>query len=75
MCVFIKNLIAMLEYTKMILQKVSFSPALFAKELKKSIKWLQGDEIRALRSWCLTTFGDLYPDVIQDTFRSITVYK
>lgn len=59
----------MLEYTKMILQKVSFSPALFGKELGKSLKWLQQDEIRALKSWCMMTFGDIYQDIISDTFQ------
>jgi hypothetical protein len=65
----------MLEYTKTILQKVSFSPYLFAKELKKSLGWLQRDEISALKAWCILTFGDIYPDTIQDTFRSISVYE
>ena len=31
----------MLEYTKLILRKVSFSRELFGKELKKSTKWLK----------------------------------
>ncbi len=61
----------MLEYTKTILQKVSFSPALFGKELKKSLKWLPKDEIYLLRAWCLVTFGDIYLDIIQDTFRGL----
>jgi hypothetical protein len=60
----------MLEYTKTILQKVSFSPALFAKELKKSMKWLKNDEVSALQSWCYLTFGDLYPEVIHETFHN-----
>jgi hypothetical protein len=61
----------MLEYTKTILHKVSFSPALFGKELKKSLKWLQKDEIYLLRSWCIVTFGDLYLDTIQEAFKGI----
>ena len=63
----------MLEYTKTILQKVSFSPALFGKELKKSLRWLQKDEVYILRSWCLVTFGDLYLEIIQEAFRGATV--
>lgn len=59
----------MLEYTKIILQKVSFSPALFGKELKKSLKWLRQDDIPALRSWCYQTFGDIYDDILRDTFQ------
>jgi hypothetical protein len=61
----------MLEYTKTILQKVSFSPALFGKELKKSLQWLQKEEIMALKAWCVITFGDLYMDSIQEAFRGI----
>lgn len=64
----------MLEYSKTILQKVSFSPVLFRKELKKSIKWLKGEEVTALRIWCLVTFGDLYGEAIQEAFRSVNVY-
>jgi hypothetical protein len=58
----------MLEYTKTILQKVSFSPALFGKELKKSIQWLQKEEVMVLKAWCIITFGDLYMDSIQEAF-------
>jgi hypothetical protein len=61
----------MLEYTKTILHKVSFSPALFGKELKKSLKWLQKDEVYLLRAWCMVTFGDLYLDTIQEAFKGI----
>jgi hypothetical protein len=61
----------MLEYTKNILQKVSFSPSLFGKELKKSLQWLQKDEIYVLHSWCLLTFGDLYFEIISETFKGI----
>jgi hypothetical protein len=59
----------MLEYTKLILRKVSFSRELFGKELKKSIKWLKKEEVVALQAWCLVTFGDRYGDIIQQTFR------
>jgi hypothetical protein len=61
----------MLEYTKTILQKVSFSPALFGKELKKSIQWLQKDEAYVLRTWCILTFGDLYQELIQEAYKGV----
>lgn len=61
----------MLEYTKTILQKVSFSPALFRKELKKSLNWLQKEEVNILRAWCIVTFGDLYLEIIQESFQGI----
>ena len=61
----------MLEYTKLILRKVSFSRELFGKELKKSIKWLKKEEVLALQAWCLLTFGDKYGDIIHQTFRHL----
>ncbi|MDT8394133.1 MAG: hypothetical protein RQ761_09815 [Bacteroidales bacterium] len=61
----------MLEYSKLILRKVSFSRELFRKELNKSIKWLKNDEILLLQAWCILTFGDIYEDVIQETFRQL----
>jgi hypothetical protein len=61
----------MLEYCKIILQKVSFSPALFAKELKKALKWLKNDDKSAFQAWCTMTYGDLYPDIIQESFKRV----
>jgi len=61
----------MLEYTKTILHKVSFSRELFGKELRKSLKWLKKEEVIALQAYCLLTFGDKYGDVIQHTFRHL----
>jgi hypothetical protein len=61
----------MLDYTKTILHKVSFSPALFGKELRKSLKWLKKEEILALQAWCIMTFGDIYPEAIKEAFRNI----
>jgi len=42
---------AMLDYTKTILQKVSFDARLFAKELKKAISRLLPGEIEELKIW------------------------
>ena len=61
----------MLEYTKLILRKVSFSRELFGKELKKSMKWLKKDEILLLQAWCIITFGDIHGDVIQESFKQL----
>jgi hypothetical protein len=60
----------MLTYTKTILHKVSFDKDLFKRELKKSLKWLQKDEIIALQSWCAINFGVVYSDVISEVFKS-----
>lgn len=42
---------AMLDYTKIILQKVSFDAKLFTKELKKAISRLLPSEIEELKIW------------------------
>jgi len=42
---------AMLEYSKMVLKKVSFDTKLFCKELKKAISNLLPHEIEELRVW------------------------
>ncbi len=41
----------MLDYTKTILQKVSFDVKLFARELKKAITRLLPSEVDELRIW------------------------
>ncbi|MGB3180274.1 MAG: hypothetical protein WBB45_02710 [Cyclobacteriaceae bacterium] len=46
----------MLEYSKVILSKVSFNPALFQKELKKSLDQLEQDEAEALKEWVYDNF-------------------
>lgn len=42
---------AMFEYTKVILQKVSFDPLLFFKELEKAINRLLPYELEELKIW------------------------
>ncbi|WP_081210963.1 hypothetical protein [Salegentibacter sediminis] len=42
---------AMFEYTKTILDKVSFDPVLFCKEVKKALQRLLPHEIEELRIW------------------------
>lgn len=42
---------AMLEYTKTVLQKVSFDVKLFCKELEKAISRLLPNEIHELKIW------------------------
>ncbi|MDH3796884.1 MAG: hypothetical protein OER83_08425 [Flavobacteriaceae bacterium] len=44
---------AMLDYTKLVLQKVSFDIKLFHKELKKAVKRLLPYEIEELKLWLL----------------------
>lgn len=42
---------AMLEYTKTVLQKVSFDSILFCKELEKAISRLLPFEVEELKQW------------------------
>lgn len=61
----------MLEYSKLILQKVSFNGDLFKKELGKAVKFLKRDEIVMLQIWCMVTFSDKYADIIKEIFEKI----
>lgn len=44
-------LTTMLDYSKLVLERVSFSPALFKKEYRKALKRLHPLEATALRIW------------------------
>ena len=57
----------MLEFSKKILQKVSFDKKLFRKELQKSVTWLSNKEGISLKIWALTSFAH-YKDTILDVF-------
>ena len=46
----------MLEFSKKILNSVSFDKKLFKKELYKNIGWLDKKEVILLKIWALTTF-------------------
>ncbi|SKB81847.1 hypothetical protein SAMN05660776_3146 [Salegentibacter holothuriorum] len=45
---------AMFEYTKTVLDKVSFDPNLFCREVKKALQRLLPHEIEELRIWIMT---------------------
>lgn len=59
----------MLELSQQVLQKVSFDPRLFRKELVKAAKWVGDRDQLLLKAWCLATFGHMYKDVIQEVFK------
>ncbi|WP_200104852.1 hypothetical protein [Flavobacterium agrisoli] len=44
----------MFDYTKSILERVSFDPVLFCKELEKAIKTLLPYEMELLQEWLLS---------------------
>ncbi|MCB0792339.1 MAG: hypothetical protein KDB97_11260 [Flavobacteriales bacterium] len=60
----------MMEFSKQVLQKVSFDQRLFKKELIKARRWLGQHDQLVLKAWCLATFGHMYKDIILDVFRS-----
>ena len=47
---------SMLEYSKLILQKVCFDELLFKKELEKALKILLPEEIKQLINWAKEQF-------------------
>jgi hypothetical protein len=63
--------LAMLDYCKEVLTKVSFDQMLFGKELRKAIRWLKGDELLLFRQWCLDTFGHRYREIIVASFAAV----
>ena len=52
------------DYTKSVLERVSFDPKLFCKELKKAIKNLLPYEIEQLKKW-LEKFTNEKPELKQ----------
>ncbi|WMJ72763.1 hypothetical protein RCC89_06235 [Cytophagaceae bacterium ABcell3] len=61
----------MLEYQKMILQKVSFDQHLFEKELRKSTRDLLKEELIELKKWCYENFGQQFHHVLKKCFRNM----
>ena len=54
----------MYDYTKSVLERVSFDPMLFCKELEKAIKMLLPYEMEQLREW-LISFTKEKPELRQ----------
>ncbi|MPR34391.1 hypothetical protein [Salmonirosea aquatica] len=59
---------SMLEYIKIILQKVSFDRRLFEKELRKAIRMLMPDEVKRLKLWCYERFGTVHLPILNTCF-------
>lgn len=59
----------MLQLSQQVLQKVSFDPRLFRKELVKAVRWVGDRDKLLLKAWCLATFGHMYQDVIIEVFK------
>ena len=52
------------DYTKSVLERLSFDPVLFTKELKKAIKNLLPYEVEQLKKW-LQFFTSEHPELKQ----------
>jgi hypothetical protein len=46
-----------LEYAKMILEKVSFEPKIFRKELRKALRRASKRDFKHLMDWCREKFS------------------
>jgi hypothetical protein len=46
-----------IEYAKMILEKVSFEPKIFKKELRKALRNSSKRDFKHLMNWCRERFG------------------
>lgn len=58
----------MLDYVKIILQKVSFNEYLFEKELRKSMNSLIIEDVLELKRWCYENFSDSYLQILNQYF-------
>ena len=58
----------MLDYVKMILLKVSFSKALFEKELRKALQHILPADLADFKTWCYLKFARLYRRVLKRVF-------
>ena len=61
----------MLDHQKMILQNVMHDATLFEKELTKSIKWLEQEDVRELQLWLQTNFWKSHQEIIQKVFDKV----
>jgi hypothetical protein len=62
----------MLEHQKIILKNVIDDRELFLKELKKSMTWLEEDDIKKLYIWLRANFWSSHRDTLQLIFKKVT---
>lgn len=58
----------MLEYCKLILEKVSFDKSLFNRELFKALVQIEPDDLPNFKEWCYRKFAEQYADILDWTF-------
>ena len=58
----------MLDYIKYILDKVSFDPHLFEKELRKNTRDLIKEDLLELKRWCYENFSTKHDNILKRCF-------
>ena len=62
----------MLNFSKTVIDKVSFDEKLFEKELKKAINRLMVDEVDELRNWSYSQFPQFAPILHRCFYNSVS---
>ena len=63
----------MLDFCKTVLPRVSFDRRLFAKELKKSFKWLSREDAETLRQWAMVQCRLKYAQLVASSFAAAQI--
>lgn len=61
----------MLEHQKNILKVLQNEEKLFIKEVRKSVEWLNEEELSELEKWIVANYPKMYKKRIQQMFRRI----
>lgn len=64
----INSLSIMLEHQMHVLRAVADNRELFKKELIKSLKWLNPDQLPLFKRWVNENFHQQYPHLIENAF-------
>jgi hypothetical protein len=59
-----------LELQKMVLENVCENKSLFEKELRKSFKWLDYNDLQELYKWAIGQFNSQYDRIIECVYLS-----
>ena len=63
----------MIQYIKLILEKVSFDRYLFEKELRKALNTVVPDEIIELKNWCYEKFSKQHLLILNKHFMTAPI--
>lgn len=65
----------MFEMYKYVLDKVSFDPFLFRKELEKAMRKINPNEQLLFKIWCLNTFDQKHKEALTEVFEGELLSK